>query len=391
MYLQRMGSGPGSISAAVHMDVVRALHGSMVAILTAAISHVIAGVITLRETGDVVSGALMIIGLIVVAIRVCEVLAFRRREARGRGLAIGEARRWGWAYGAGTVASAFVHGLFAARSLMLDSEICAMIAVGIAFGCSAGLLTRLSLLPFVVLANLCALGLPAVAVSLVLFDMPHIALAVLIVVYLAGTFEMARQAFNSAIDQIRLKQQFEELARLDPMTGVFNRSLLTTELPRLLDERGDGMVAIHAIDLDHFKAANDRFGHPVGDALLKEVAERLRSLAGPHGSVVRMGGDEFILVQRAAQSRADAEALARQVLETVSAPYSIEGHDIVIGVSIGIAVAPDDGTSVEALLSHSDKALYQAKSGRGGYVFADEITITKPRPDTNQAAQPRAA
>jgi len=390
MYLERMGSRPGSIPAAVYMDVVRKLHGSMVAILTAAISHVIAGTITLHQTGDAVSGVLMIIGLVIVVIRACEVLAFRRRAVEARPVEFSEVTHWGWAYAAGTVASAFVHGLFAARSLMLDSQICAMIAVGIAFGCSAGLLTRLSLLPFVVLANLCALGLPAIAVSLMLLDLPHFALAVLIVVYLAGTFEMARQAFNSAIDQIRLKQQFEALARLDPMTGVFNRSLLTTELPGLIDDRADGMVAIHAIDLDHFKAANDRFGHPVGDALLKEVAERLRSLAGPRDSVVRMGGDEFILVQRATQSRADAEALARRVLESISAPYSIEEHDILIGVSIGIAIAPDDGTSVEALLSRSDKALYQAKSGRGGYVFADEITIAKAHPDA-PTAQPRAA
>ena len=390
MDLERMGSRPGTISAAVYMDVVRSLHGSLVAILTAAISHVIGGVITLRETGDTVSGALMIIGLVIVAIRACEVLAFRKHAAQGRPLAFGEATRWGWAYCAGTVASAFVHGLFAARSLMLDSQICSIIAVGIAFGCSAGLLTRLTLLPYVVLANLCALGLPAIAVSLVLLDMAHIALAGLIVVYLAGTFEMARQAFNSAIDQIRLKEQFEQLARLDPMTGVFNRSLLTSELPRIVADRGDGMIAIHAVDLDHFKAANDRFGHPVGDALLKEVAARLTSLAGPGGSVVRMGGDEFILVQQPIRSRTEAEAQAGQILEAVSAPYSIAGHDIVIGVSIGIAIAPDDGTSVEALLSRSDRALYQAKSGRGGYAFADEMTATKARADSPKA-QSRAA
>jgi diguanylate cyclase (GGDEF)-like protein len=374
MYLERMGSRPGSISAALYMNVVRTLHGSMVAILSAAVSHVIGGFITLRETGDIVSGALMIVGLIVIVIRACEVLAFRRRVSQETPLEFGEANRWRWAYGAGTVASAFVHGLFAARSLMLDSQICSMIAVGIAFGCSAGLLTRLSLLPFVVLANLCALGLPAIMVSLALLDIPHVALAVLIVVYLAGTFEMARQAFNSAIDQIRLKEKFEQLARLDPMTGVFNRSHLTSELPRILADRRDGMIAIHAVDLDHFKAANDRFGHPVGDALLKEVAARLTSLAGPQGSVVRMGGDEFILVQRVTRSRADAETLAGRIRDSVSAPYSIEGHIIVVGASIGIAIAPEDGTSVEALLSRSDKALYQAKRRRGAYVFADETT-----------------
>jgi diguanylate cyclase (GGDEF)-like protein len=103
-----------------------------------------------------------------------------------------------------------------------------------------------------------------------------------------------------------------------------------------------------------------------------------------------MGGDEFILVQPATRSRDDAAALAQRILDSLSASYMVEGHDIVIGVSIGIALAPDDATSFEALLSRSDKALYQAKSGRGGYVFADEMTITSAQPD-GPAAQPRAA
>ena len=157
------------------------------------------------------------------------------------------------------------------------------------------------------------------------------------------------------------------------MTGLLNRSVLATDLARIVAERSEARVVIHAIDLDHFKAANDRFGHPVGDALLKQVAARLRSVAGQGDLIVRMGGDEFIVAQKSVSSREDAERMARRIFEEVSAPYCIEGHDIVIGASIGVAMSPDDGGSVEALLSRSDKALYQAKTQRGGFVFAQDL------------------
>jgi diguanylate cyclase (GGDEF)-like protein len=371
------------------MEVLRTLHGTMVPILLAALSQAIVGAVTMQQTGDVAVGVLATVGVLVDTVRACEVIAFRRRVARKPPLELAEARIWGWCYALGTTATSLTVGLLAARSLMLDSEVCAMMAIGIAFGFGAGIIARLSLLPFLALADLFVLGVPAIAVSFARLDTPHIGLALLIAIYVVGSFEMVRLTFNSTVNHIKLKEQFEQLARLDPMTGVFNRSLLTSDLPRLIAEQDVGLVAIHAIDLDHFKAANDRFGHPVGDALLKQVAERLKSLAGPRGSVVRMGGDEFILVQPATRSRDDAEALAQRILASVSAPYLVDGHDIVIGASIGVAIAPDDGKSVEALLARSDKALYQAKAGRGGYVIADAVTAATPvadRPTKHQRA-----
>ncbi len=390
MYLQTMGSRPGSISDSVYMEVLRTLHGTMVPILLAGLSQAIVGAITVEQTGDVVIGVLATVGVLVDTVRACEVVAFRRRAARKPPLELAEARVWGWCYALGTTATSLTVGLLAARSLVLESEVCTMMAIGIAFGFGAGIIARLSLLPFLALADLFVLGVPAIAVSFARLDMPHIGLALLIAIYVVGSFEMVRLTFNSTVDHIKLKEQFEQLARLDPMTGVFNRSLLTSELPRLIAERDDGLLAIHAIDLDHFKAANDRFGHPVGDAVLKQVAGRLKALAGPRGSVVRMGGDEFILVQPATRSRDDAVALAQRILDSVSASYVVEGHDIVIGASIGVAVAPDDGESVEALLSRSDKALYQAKAGRGGYVIAHEIATAQPVTD-KPASHQRAA
>ncbi|MFB9263971.1 diguanylate cyclase domain-containing protein [Bradyrhizobium erythrophlei] len=179
-------------------------------------------------------------------------------------------------------------------------------------------------------------------------------------------------SYRNTLNQMTLKQKFEQLARIDPMTGLLNRSALAADVTKIVAGRGDAMIAVHTIDLDHFKAANDRFGHPVGDALLRQVAARLSSLAGRSDLVVRMGGDEFILVQTVPSSRGGAEAMAQRIFETVSAPYRIGDHEIVIGASIGIALSPEHGKTVEALLSRSDAALYRAKERRGGYAIAAE-------------------
>ena len=202
---------------------------------------------------------------------------------------------------------------------------------------------------------------------------------------------MVRLTYTSTINQMTLKRQFEQLARIDPLTGALNRSVLDSDLVRMVGDDRAGAVAVHAIDLDHFKAANDKFGHPVGDALLKIVAARLKTIADEGDLVVRMGGDEFILVQKSVENRGDAELMAQRIFQSISAPYRVAGHDITIGVSIGVAISPDDGQVVDALLSRSDHALYRAKERRGGYVFARDLPPQVSSPCIAPTAEPSAA
>jgi diguanylate cyclase (GGDEF)-like protein len=112
--------------------------------------------------------------------------------------------------------------------------------------------------------------------------------------------------------------------------------------------------------------------------LLKQIASRLTALIGPGGLVIRMGGDEFVLADASVRSRSEVEALAGRILEAVSAPYCVSGHDIVIGASVGVAVSQEHGRCTETLLSHSDNALYRAKVSRGGYVLADDTPAATP-------------
>jgi diguanylate cyclase (GGDEF)-like protein len=131
---------------------------------------------------------------------------------------------------------------------------------------------------------------------------------------------------------------------------------------------GGDKLAVMCLDLDRFKAVNDTLGHPVGDALLKMVAERLKICVREEDIIARFGGDEFAVVQIGAEQPDSAAATARRIIEAVSAPYNIEDHQIVIGVSIGIAFAPDDGADPDMLLKNADLALYRAKcDGRGTF------------------------
>jgi diguanylate cyclase (GGDEF)-like protein len=173
-------------------------------------------------------------------------------------------------------------------------------------------------------------------------------------------------------EQRRSEVKIEYMAHHDSLTDLANRVLLNERLEQALGRRihREEMVAVHHLDLDQFKAVNDTFGHPAGDKLLKIVADRLRGLARETDTVARMGGDEFVFVQAPISDPADATSLAQRIIRLMSEPYDIDGHQAVIGASIGIAVGPGDGLRPDRLLRNADLALYRAKGdGRGTFRF----------------------
>jgi diguanylate cyclase (GGDEF)-like protein len=172
-------------------------------------------------------------------------------------------------------------------------------------------------------------------------------------------------------EQRRSEVKIEYMAHHDSLTGLANRVLLNERLEHALSQiEGEQMVAIHHLDLDQFKAVNDTFGHPAGDKLLRIVADRLRGLVRETDTIARMGGDEFVIVQAPIADPTDATSLAQRVIKLMSEPYDIDGHQAVIGASIGIAVSPGDGMSPDKLLRNADLALYRAKGdGRSTFRF----------------------
>jgi diguanylate cyclase (GGDEF)-like protein/PAS domain S-box-containing protein len=158
-----------------------------------------------------------------------------------------------------------------------------------------------------------------------------------------------------------------EMALRDALTGLANRVVFRQKVEEAVaSARPDRVCAVHYIDLDRFKAVNDTLGHPVGDALLQAVAERLLALVGEADTVARIGGDEFAVVQQRAGSAAASEQLARRIVDAICRPFDIEGHRIEIGASVGVTVITGSDGNAEQVIRDADRALYEAKSGGRG-------------------------
>jgi diguanylate cyclase (GGDEF)-like protein/PAS domain S-box-containing protein len=167
------------------------------------------------------------------------------------------------------------------------------------------------------------------------------------------------------------EERIAHMARHDALTDLPNRILLRERLEHELKrvKRGENL-AVLCLDLDRFKSVNDTLGHPVGDELLKVVADRLRGCTREPDTIARLGGDEFAIIMTGMQEPTDPAALARRVRASIVKPFHIDGHQIIVDISIGISVAPLDGNAPDLLLKNADMALYGAKAdGRGTFRF----------------------
>ncbi len=187
-----------------------------------------------------------------------------------------------------------------------------------------------------------------------------------------GRFLGFRGIGTDLTQQRRSEEEINRLAKYDSLTGLPNRMLMRRTLDEALQNKSGavGACALFLIDLDRFKNVNDTLGHPIGDALLKQVAQRLTSVIGDKGQIGRLGGDEFEAVLPGQDDGGTLGSLAERLIQQVSMPYSIEGHNIAIGASVGIAIAPPNGSCADALIRNADLALYSAKAaGRGTFCF----------------------
>jgi diguanylate cyclase (GGDEF)-like protein len=172
-------------------------------------------------------------------------------------------------------------------------------------------------------------------------------------------------------DRQRAEERIVHMARHDALTDLPNRTMLRERLDHELKrvKRGE-CLAVLCLDLDHFKSVNDTLGHPIGDELLKVVAERLRRCTREPDTIARLGGDEFAIIMTGMERPTDAVALAKRIRESITKPYHIDGHQILADISIGISLSPIDASEPDQLLKNADMALYGAKGdGRGTYRF----------------------
>ena len=175
----------------------------------------------------------------------------------------------------------------------------------------------------------------------------------------------------------RSQEHASRLAHYDSLTGLANRFQMSQSLAKILNspQITNRNCAIMLLDLDRFKHVNDTMGHPAGDALLKQVSQRLERAVGSKGQVGRLGGDEFKVIIPTEMSREFLGDLASAIIHSLSQPYSIDGQRVVIGASVGVALSPDDGVTSEELIRNADLALYAAKDGGRGrhHFYAEDL------------------
>lgn len=182
-------------------------------------------------------------------------------------------------------------------------------------------------------------------------------------------------AFADITERKAAEDRIRHLAHHDTLTGLPNRSLLRDrfEQSMLRIERNGGQLAVCFFDLDHFKRVNDTYGHRFGDELIIEATKRITTNLRQSDTVCRLGGDEFIILLESAGVVTDAAVVAQKILRSVEEPVEIEGHVLTCSASIGIAVAPNDGSDYDTLLQKADAAMYHSKaSGRAACSFFDE-------------------
>ena len=247
-----------------------------------------------------------------------------------------------------------------------------MLATGLLFAYCSGIVARVSIRPGPASIFLLCASAPAIVATALHPEPAHRMLAGMFAVFLATALQSIRHVHRAAARQIGLRLDMTSLAQHDPLTGLLNRLGLRQAFREIVRSRHSAaMLAVHCFDLDRFKPVNDRHGHPVGDLVLKTMAERLRALLGEGSVAARIGGDEFVVLQFPIWQAGEAELFARRLSRAVSAPYHIEDLTIEIGASLGYAISPPGPRELDALFAQADAALYRMKLGGGGVARAE--------------------
>lgn len=253
-----------------------------------------------------------------------------------------------------------------------------LIIVAEIFGLCAGQVSRTSSRPrlcaAVVLLAAVPTGLAFLAVALAAQEL-RAALAaacigLIIVGYAFSSLGVIAFNYRTILSHLEAKRHLAGMARVDELTGLPNRLALREALQAAmtLSVGGKAKIALHLIDLDGFKRINDTFGHPVGDRLLREVADRLTSNIRGGDAAYRLGGDEFAVIQHNIVGHDEVELLGRRFIRTLSEPFCFRDSQMQIGASDGTAIAPTDAEDCDTLIERADKALYQSKAAGKGRV-----------------------
>ncbi len=356
------------LSDGVYAELIDELFAAAPSVVVVAISQSVIGSAIFLHTGDLTVLGLTI-AIVLISIERIVMMRRYRHAASDKPLSRADITLWERRYVSRSIASALVISAIGVRCFMLADPTIHMLAVGMLSTYCAGTLMRVAHRPRLAIVNLLIISIPTPVAGIIHGGPIYLSLALMTGILLVGAFDVIRHSYNTTVSQITLKRQFAGLARQDALTGLSNRLELNERLELAIgDAQRNGCgLAVHSLDLDRFKAANDLYGHPAGDAILKQVAQRLSRLTRASDILVRLGGDEFVLVQTGVATREQATSLGLRIVEDICSHYNINGYTIELGTSVGIALLMDERITPDDLLARADQALYHAKRTRSGY------------------------
>lgn len=304
--------------------------------------------------------------LVLLTLRMLLVTAFKRATKSGS-LPVDVIRHWEIRYARIVMPYAMLLGLLGLHLVTTGGEAVRLLVAMAAYGFCAGIVSRGFVRPQLCTLMVLTVAFPTAAGFFIVAansqGLHAASLAVvggLIAIYAVTSLETVRHLYRAMLTQLATKRELAAFARVDPLTGLANRLAMRE---KLANERG--LFALLLIDLDGFKGVNDRFGHPAGDRLLCEVARRLTDAMRGEDLAVRLGGDEFCVIQTGFAKPADAEAMGNRLIKILAEPYPDNGEILTIGSSIGVAIEDGSVGDIEMLIERADSALYRAKRHGG--------------------------
>lgn len=356
---------------ATYIELVQSLFGFVTAPLIMTLCFAGTGFYILTRTDDGLLLDLYIIGLAASAVRLM-ILFGHRQAARSTAISASIARTVERRFGLSYILFAIAFGAFAGRAYWVVGSDLHKPLVALVFGYGAGVAATVSLRPWISITAVLAAIVPMILVSLFMPGGADRATAILTILFLAGgIMSMVRRCRETAA-QISLRRLMETLARQDDLTGLPNRLVLRERFEQLA-ARSDGseLIAVHCVDINRLKPVNEMYGHMAGDALLKAVSQRLRRVVRGDSLIIRLNGDDFVIVQPDMGTSAEAEALAHQIVGTLDKSYAVGGEDIIITANLGYAVDLQRGADLEQLLLRAERALAKGKRQASGIALDD--------------------
>jgi diguanylate cyclase (GGDEF)-like protein len=342
------------------------------------VSFTIVGIAVVSERADGLLVSLLVLGCIAAASRIAVLVSFRR-AARDPRLTAPRARQIEQYFRCAYLSFAVCFGAFSAAAYALSTPQYRGVIVALVFGYGAGVAAGLSVRPQISIPSVAIATVPTIVVAFCFATTPDLLLGSLLAVFSAGGIHAIRCRYKIVSTRLTTIGAFASLARRDHLTGLGNRLSLRETFKAYASASGAAdIIAVHCLDLDRFKQVNDLYGHPVGDALLVAVAERLRRVLRTSDFAARIGGDEFVVVQTHAHHPTEVALLARRIVREVAAPFMIEGHRLEIGTSVGYVLSTAEGIDLDDLTTRADEALYKAKRQGGGVVSYDSGVDVEP-------------